>query len=299
MRIWYSDIFEFPLPKRSRFPAAKYRKVRERLEVVGGAHINSAFRIAPAADDPALLRVHDDGYLGGLKAGTLSDRAMRRIGFPWSEALVKRARHSAGGTLAACRDALAGGVSINLGGGTHHAFRDFGSGYCIFNDSAVAVRSLQREGFEGNVLVLDCDVHQGDGTASLLREDPKVFTFSIHGKNNFPLRKVQGDLDIELENDTRDPDYLSALASGIDRVLNRFVPDLVIFIAGADPYRKDRFGRLALTKKGLHQRDQLVFRCFRDQKIPMAVTLGGGYPGDIGDIVEIHAATVLLAAHYK
>lgn len=298
MDIFYSDIFSFPLFAHSRFPADKYRRVRLSLETAVSPAWNGSFKIAPAASGAELLKIHSRDYVQGVLGGNLSPRAMRRIGFPWSEQLAARARHSTGGTIAACQQALAAGMGVNLGGGTHHAFRDFGSGFCVFNDVAVAVRTLQDAGFRGNILVLDCDVHQGDGTAALLGADPRVFTFSIHGKNNFPRRKVPGDLDIDLDDGAGDDSYLLRLTNGIDAVLDGFAPDLVVFVAGADPYRKDRYGRLSLTKAGLRKRDHLVLHRFRAAKVPLAVVLGGGYAPDIADIVDIHCATVMAAARY-
>ncbi len=296
MDIWFSDLHGFPLPPGSPFPAAKYRMLRERLQETGGAGPSVRFRPAPPVSDADLLRVHDGDYVEGLLTGKLPKEAMRRIGFPWSDELLRRARHATGGTLAACRSALASGVGVNLGGGTHHAFRDRGAGYCLFNDAAVAVACLRAEGFGGRTLVFDCDVHQGDGTASLFRHRPDVFTFSIHGRSNYPLRKVNGDMDIALEDGCRDAAYLSSLRSGIHRIADLFRPDLVIFVAGADPYRRDRFGRMALSKRGLFLRDRMVLGHFRRRGVPVAVTLGGGYAPDIGDIVDIHANTVRLAA---
>ncbi|MGA8053775.1 MAG: histone deacetylase, partial [Burkholderiales bacterium] len=212
--------------------------------------------------------------------------------------MLERSRRTSGATVAAARAALVEGTSANLAGGTHHAFRDRGEGFCVFNDSAIAARVLQAEGRVERVLVVDCDVHQGNGTAAIFREDQSVFTFSIHGANNFPFRKEASDLDIELRDGTTDHPYLDALACGLDQAIDRAAADLVIYLAGADPFIGDRLGRLALTKQGLLDRDRLVFERCERAGLPVAVTMAGGYGQDIDDTVEIHLATIETAAWF-
>jgi acetoin utilization deacetylase AcuC-like enzyme len=212
--------------------------------------------------------------------------------------MVERSRRSSGATIAACRAAFAHGIAANLAGGTHHAFRDRGEGYCVFNDSAIAARVLQTEKSVRQVLVVDCDVHQGNGTASIFSDDPSVFTFSIHGANNFPFTKEQSDLDIELADDTGDGAYLDALREGLDQALLVSHPDLVIYLAGADPYVDDRLGKLALTKRGLLARDRLVIETCVERDLPLAITMAGGYARDIDDTVDIHYQTLETAAWF-
>ena len=229
-----------------------------------------------------------------LFEGELTAKEIRRVGLPWSPQIMKRTRYSVGATIAACRAALSEGVDVNLGGGTHHAFSDRGQGFCWLNDSVIAARALQAEGLAENILIVDCDVHQGDGTAAITRNDPTIFTFSIHGKNNFPYHKETSDLDIELEDGTDDRTYLDALKKGLGACLRRFKTDLVIYLAGADPYRKDRYGRLALTKAGLAQRDRTVLGRLIGNGLPVAITMAGGYAPDIQDIVDINLQTMAL-----
>ena len=252
-------------------------------------------RVPEPASDEEILRAHDPDYVRRLLNGELSAKEIRRVGLPWSPEMVRRTRYSVGGTIAACRAALEEGVAVNLGGGTHHAFRDHGQGYCWLNDTAIAARAMQAEGLVRKILIIDCDVHQGNGTAAILKDDATIFTFSIHGKNNFPYQKEKSDLDVELADGTDDAAYLAALEKGIIRSLENFSADLVIYLAGADPYQEDRFGRLALTKQGLAQRDRLVLRhCFA-AGLPAAVTMAGGYARNLKDIVDINFQTVAAA----
>ncbi|MEM7587914.1 MAG: histone deacetylase [Acidobacteriota bacterium] len=292
MKIFYCDHFVLPLPEHHRFPMLKYRLLREAVAV---AELGQLVEPA-AATDEEILRVHDADYLERLVAGRLSERDVRRIGFPWSPQMVERSRRSVGGTLGACRAALDDGVAVNLAGGTHHAFRDHGQGFCVLNDAAIAARALQAEGFARRVLVIDCDVHQGDGTAALFERDPTVFTMSMHGKRNFPFQKQHSDLDIALEDGTGDAAYLAALAKGLDQAFREAAADLVIYLAGADPYEGDRLGRLALSAPGLEQRDRMVLQRCRQRRLPVAVVMAGGYAPDVDDIVAIHLATVRTAA---
>jgi acetoin utilization deacetylase AcuC-like enzyme len=221
---------------------------------------------------------------------------MRRIGFPWSERMVERSRRASGGTLGACLAALEDGFAANLAGGTHHAFADRGEGYCVFNDSAIAARAVQAEGLVERVVVVDTDVHQGNGTAAILRGDDSVFTFSIHGARNFPFHKEESDLDVPLPDGADDAEFLDALATGLERALDGSGAGLAIYLAGADPYEDDRLGRLAVSKEGLAERDRLVLESCRERGIPVAVTMAGGYASNVEDTVDIHFRSIERAA---
>jgi acetoin utilization deacetylase AcuC-like enzyme len=295
VKVFYSDQFVLPLPEGHRFPMEKYALLRERVEETGIAGPGE-LRLPHRATDGELLQAHDAGYLEKLVEGTLTEKEVRRIGFPWSVAMVERSRRSSGGTLDACRAALEDGYAANLAGGTHHAFADKGEGFCATNDSAIAARVLVRDGTVARLVVLDCDVHQGNGTASILRDDQSAFTFSIHGAKNFPYKKEESDLDVALPDGADDGTYLEALARGLDEALDRANADVAIFLAGADPYREDRFGRMALTKGGLAERDRMVLGACRERGLPVAVTMAGGYAKDVNDTVEIHLHAVALAA---
>ena len=295
MKLYDADTFVLPLPPGHRFPMCKYAMLRERI-AASGRFAEDDLRVPEAATDAELLLAHDPRYLSRMVAGEVTAQEMRRIGFPWSPQMVERSRRSAGATIAACRSALAEGFSANLAGGTHHAHRDFGAGFCVFNDAAVAARVMLADGLVGQVAVIDCDVHQGDGTAAILDGDSRVFTFSIHGARNFPFDKQTSDLDLELEDGTGDAHYLAVLAGGLDRVFARCLPELVIYLAGADPYEGDRLGRLALTVDGLQARDRLVLGRCADEGAAVAVAMAGGYARDIARTVEIHANTILTAA---
>ena len=275
MKIFYTDQFELPLPSNHRFPIEKYGLLRER--VVEDRLVSAEeLRVPHAATDNEILRVHDVDYLGRLKRGELTTREIRRLGFPWSSQLVERARRSCGGTIEACRAALSDGFSVNLAGGTHHAFPDHGKGYCVFNDSAIAARAIQSEGNAQRLIILDCDVHQGDGTAAIFANDPTVFTFSIHGAKNFPFHKQRSDVDVDLEDGTGDKDYLRSLESGVRNALELAAPDLAIYLAGADPFVGDRLGRLAMSKEGLAERDRIVLCHCKGAGVPVAVAMSGG-----------------------
>jgi acetoin utilization deacetylase AcuC-like enzyme len=293
MKALYVDQFVAPLPEGHRFPMAKYALLRQR--VAAGLVPPVVFLEPHAATDEEVLRAHCPDYLRRLVEGALSPAEVRRVGFPWSANMVQRSRRSAGATIEACRWALAEGVAVNLAGGTHHAFRDAGEGYCFLNDSAIAARAVQAEGRARRVVVLDCDVHQGNGTAAIFRDDPSVFTFSIHGARNFPLRKEVSDLDVEMPDGARDEDYLPALERGLNEALGLAGADLALYLAGADPFEGDRLGRLKLTKAGLAERDALVFRACRAAELPVAVTMAGGYAREVADIVDIHFETVRQA----
>lgn len=298
MKLFHTDHFVLPLPPGHRFPMEKYARLRMRI-ASSPLFAPEALREPAAADDAALLRAHDASYVRQVCEGSLDAAALRRIGFPWSAAMVERSRRSAGATLAACRAALEDGCAASLAGGTHHAHRDFGSGFCVFNDAAVAALAMLAEGLAQRVAVVDCDVHQGDGTATILAGHPATFTFSIHGAKNFPFRKAHSDLDIELPDGTTDAPYLAALDRGLEAVFDGFAPDLVIYLAGADPYADDRLGRLALSMAGLAERDRRVLDACRRRGSALAIAMAGGYARNIDDTVAIHAATLELAAHQR
>ena len=298
MKIFYTDTFPIPLPESHSFPKDKYYLLRKRISEVQNSHTVD-LKIPRPATDAEILRVHNPVYIHRLQNGELSDKEIRRVGLPWSPEMVRRARYSAGGTIETCRAALEDGIAVNLAGGTHHAFSDHGQGYCWLNDSVIAARSIQAAGLAQRILIIDCDVHQGNGTAAIVKDDPSIFTFSIHGKNNFPYQKEKSDLDIALENGADDTVYLRALADGLKASLDAAGADLAIYLAGADPYKDDRFGRLDLTKKGLAERDRLVFRSCLEAGLPTAVTMAGGYGRNVQDTVDIHFQTVLAALDFK
>lgn len=292
MKIFYTDHFVLPLPPEHRFPMDKYRRLRER--VVAADLAGEPLCVPHAATDQELFRAHDVEYVRRVIQGELTPAEVRRIGFPWSLEMVERSRRSSGATIEAARAALDSGVGINLAGGTHHAFADAGEGYCVFNDSVVAARALQAEGLVQKVVVLDLDVHQGNGTASICREDPSIFTMSVHGARNFPLRKETSDLDIALEDGATDEPFLEAVERGVRVGLERSSADLAIYLAGADPFEGDAFGRLKVSKKGLAERDKIVWEAINRAGLPVAISMAGGYARNIDDIVDIHFHTVEL-----
>ena len=288
---WYSDQFVLPLPDHHRFPMEKYRLLRECVAVDERIQL----LIPEPATNKDLTRVHTVKYVSKVTSGELSKEEVRRIGFPWSQELVERSRRSTGGTIQAAEQARRDGVSANLAGGTHHAFADTGEGFCVFNDVAVAARSLQARGLVHHCAILDLDVHQGNGTASIFAGDKSVFTLSVHGESNFPFRKEASDLDIGLADGTEDEHFLSSVHFGVEQALSQGA-DLAFFIAGADPFEGDRLGRLAVTKQALSERDRIVFDACERSGTPVAVVMAGGYAEDIQDTVEIHTSTVLEAA---
>jgi acetoin utilization deacetylase AcuC-like enzyme len=290
MQLFYSDIFVLPLPDGHRFPMRKYWLLYQRV-AQSELGQSGTIRMPPAASADEITRAHDADYLRRVMQGELSDKELRRIGFPWSPALVQRSLQTVGGTIAACRAALAEGAAVNLAGGTHHAFADHGQGFCVFNDAVVAARAVQAEGLAERILIIDLDVHQGNGTAAMTCDDPSIYSFSIHGAKNFPFHKEQSDLDIALEDGVGDDAYLAALRWGLDQ-LPWNGSDLAIYLAGADPFVGDRLGRLALSKDGLAQRDRLVFDACAAAGVPVAVAMAGGYAHNISDIVDIHFETV-------
>jgi len=294
---WSSSRYTFPLPAGHRFPVAKYAMLRDRV-IAHGIVAAEQMRDPPAATDDELLLAHTADYVERFNAGRLDPAEVRRLGLPWSEDLVERSRRAVGGTIAAARHALVHGIAMNLAGGTHHAFADHGEGFCVYNDIAVAVRVLERDGIIGRTAIIDLDVHQGNGTHAILGADERVFTFSMHGGKNFPFHKVSGSLDIELADGTRDDEYLSRLSDVLPGIIARAAPDLVFYIAGADPHEGDALGRLALSFAGLARRDAYVLSQCREVGIPVAITIGGGYGRRIEDTVAIHADTARIAAAF-
>ena len=294
MRSWSSARFTVPLPSGHRFPIQKYAAIRDAV-IARGILPPSAIEEPERAERWALELAHTPAYVERVLDGTLSVAEQRRLGFPWSPELRERSLRTAQGTVEAARDALAGGLGINLAGGTHHAFADRGEGYCVFNDVAVALLVLQREGLIRRAVVLDLDVHQGNGTARIFAGDPDVVTFSMHGGRNYPFLKERSTLDVELHDGCGDAHYLDLLHAHLGPLLDAARPDLVCYLAGADPYRDDRLGRLGLTMAGLRARDQAVFAACRRRRLPVVVTMAGGYARDLADVVEIQTTTVVCA----
>jgi len=296
MQAFYSDQFVLPLPQGHRFPMAKYAMLRDAV-----AHHLPGVQLlqAPRASDAELMRVHTPTYVQAIADGTAADAVMREIGFPWSEAMAERARRSVGATVAAARSALRNGVGASLAGGTHHAYADKGGGFCVFNDVAVAARVLQahwaRVGRSLQVAVVDLDVHQGNGTAHIFQGDGSVFTLSLHGEKNFPFRKEAGDMDVGLPDGCGDDDYLRALDGALLQLDGRCTPDLVFFLAGADPYEGDRLGRLKLTPSGMQMRDQRVFDWCLARNIPLVLLMAGGYGVRIEETVALQLTSFRLA----
>lgn len=298
MKIFYFDQHTFFLPEKHRFPAAKYGMLRQRVlaeNVVLPENIQSPEPVS----DTDLQRAHTEDYLHRFNNGLLTKAEIRLIGLPWSPELVQRVKYTAGATLAVCRHALDDGVGLSLGGGTHHACSDHGQGYCLYNDIVVAARALQAEGSVSRVLIIDCDVHQGNGTAEITAGDSSIFTFSIHGEKNFPYNKIPGDLDVGLPDGTGDDVYLDALSEALDTALSKSRPDLAIFLAGVDVHENDRLGRLALTKSGIGRRDEAVLSKCRALNIPVGVVMAGGYSCDLSGMVDIQVQTVRIAASFS
>jgi acetoin utilization deacetylase AcuC-like enzyme len=289
VRLFYCDHFEIPLPDGHKFPMEKYRLLRERILA------DDFWRLEQAEPAPVetIKLAHDPEYVDQFVNGTLAANAMRRIGFPWSEGLVTRTLASAGGTLAATRDAIDGGFGGTLAGGTHHAFRAEGSGFCVFNDVAIAIHAHRFK----RAAVVDLDVHQGDGTAHFFENDPNVLTISLHGANNFPFRKQRSKIDVELADNTGDEEYLRALDSVLPRVME-FQPEIVFYLSGVDALASDVLGRLALTPEGLEARDRRVIGECHGHGLPLVITLGGGYSKPIELTAEAHATTFRVAAEF-
>jgi acetoin utilization deacetylase AcuC-like enzyme len=296
MKAFYCHHFELPLPEGHSFPMAKYRLLYERVKANADAWGIELIE-PPAASDDDLLRVHCPDYVRRLSEGTVTGNEMRRIGFPWSPMMVERSRRSSGATMQALRCALEGdGIAVNLAGGTHHAAYDRGGGYCVFNDSVVAARYVQHLEIAKQVLIVDLDVHQGNGTAELCAGDDSIFSFSMHAAKNYPAIKPSSDLDVALPDGTGDAEYLDALAACLPLAITRARPDAVIYLAGADPYIGDRLGHLSLSKAGLAERDHQVLQSCRRHGLPVSISMAGGYAQDPMEIADIHFATV-AAAH--
>jgi acetoin utilization deacetylase AcuC-like enzyme len=299
MQAFYADQFVLPLPPGHRFPMSKYRLLRERLDGLAGLRMEQAL---PASDGELAL-AHSPAYLSAVVEGTLGAAQQREIGFPWSEAMVERARRSVGATIAAARSALATGVATNLAGGTHHASADKGGGYCVFNDAAVAARLMQAESHRVHrrllrVAIVDLDVHQGNGSAAIFADDPTVFTLSLHGAKNFPFRKERSDLDVDLPDGCGDEAYLRSLDDALAELWRRHAlapPGLIFYLAGADPHEGDRLGRLKLTTAGLAERDRRVLAAARERRIPVALSMAGGYGRVVEETVEVHLGTIRAA----
>ena len=298
MKAFYTDDYVLPLPDGHRFPMRKYRLTRD----LAVRRVPDLELVRPlSATREQLECAHSAAYVDAVLHGTLPASAQREIGFPWSPAMVERSRRSVGATLGASRVAAVEGIAVNLAGGTHHASADKGSGFCVFNDVAVTIRALARERASVGLpplacLVIDLDVHQGNGTAAILAGDPDVFTLSLHGEKNFPFRKEAGSLDVGLPDGCDDASYLRALDDALRTVGERFEPDFVFYLAGADPYAGDRLGRLALTIEGLAARDRRVFDFAAARDLPVAVAMAGGYGRVIEETCAIHAQTVAIAA---
>ena len=293
MRVFYTPRYYADIGEGHVFPIRKFELVRDRLLAEGTLAPSEIVEPREAAVEDVLL-VHTEDYVTRLRAGALTAREIRRLGLPWSKALVRRSFLATSGTIGAARAALSEGVGANLAGGTHHAFPDHGEGFCVLNDVAVAVRVLRRDGLARRAAVVDLDVHQGNGTASIFEGDAEVFTFSMHGAKNYPLFKLRSTLDVELPDGTGDDEYLAALARHLPRVFEHG-PDIVFYLGGADPFAGDKLGRLSLSIAGLRARDELVLRACRERGVPVATVMSGGYAADTNDTVEIHCNTVRAA----
>lgn len=290
MKLVYSDQYDLNLGEHV-FPAIKYRLIKEKLLREGVARPEDVVEPEPASDDDVAL-VHHRDYIYKLKSGTLSYTEILRMEVPYSPELVRAVWLSAGGSILAGRLALSDSVAVNIGGGFHHAYPDHGEGFCVLHDVAIAIRRLQKDRAIERALVVDVDVHQGNGTAAIFAGDPSVFTLSIHQENNYPYPKPPGSLDIGLHDGAGDDEYLAALEHGLDQAFARFQPDVLFYIAGADPYREDQLGGLKLTLHGLEDRDRMVFERARTRKLPVVVTLAGGYARRVEDTVQIHTNTI-------
>ena len=273
----------------------KYRLLRQGVQA---AIVDIEFIEAPFTTDGVLALAHHPRYINAVSGGRLSAAEQKAIGFPWTPEMVERSRRSAGATIAACRAALDQGLAVNLAGGTHHAYADHGAGFCVFNDAAIAARLMQAERRVERVAIVDLDVHQGNGTASILANDDSVFTLSVHGANNYPFKKELSDLDVALPDGTGDDVYLAALQQALAELFLRFAPQLIIYLAGADPHEGDRLGKLNLTLDGLARRDHMLLEQARCRKIPVALAMAGGYGKNIQDTVAVHLQTIVIAASY-
>jgi acetoin utilization deacetylase AcuC-like enzyme len=294
LKLVYDDRYDLHLGAHV-FPSQKYRMVHEQLLADGVAQSSDFVKPDPATDED-VLRVHSPDYLHKLKTGTLSHTEIMRLEIPYSKELMEACWLAAGGSILAGRSALADGWAASLGGGFHHAYPDHGEGFCVLHDVAIAIRRLQFEGSIRNAMVIDTDVHQGNGTAAIFRDDPNVFTFSIHQENNYPYPKPPSTIDVDLPDGIGDEDYLAILEKNLHRAFNEFSPQLLFYVAGADPYCEDQLGGLALTLQGLSRRDALVFDYARRNQVPVAITLAGGYARQVKDTVRIHVNTIIAAS---
>ena len=270
----------------------KYSLLRESV-AAQLPHVN--FEEAPHTSDGVLALAHHPNYIHRVTSGALTESEQKQIGFPWSPEMVERSRRATGATIAACRAAIEDGVAVNLAGGTHHAHADYGQGFCVFNDAAVAARLMQAERRVSRVAIIDLDVHQGDGTASILARDESVFTLSMHGERNYPFTKANSDLDIALPDETGDQEYMAQLDGALNKMFERFSPQLLIFLAGADPFEGDRLGRLSLSMEGMAARDTAVMQAAKQYQLPVAIAMAGGYGRTIEDTVAVHTQTISIA----
>ena len=292
MQVFYTPRYYADIGDSHIFPIRKFELVRDRLLAEGTLHRSELFEPQPATVEQVRL-VHTEDYVSRLCGGALTAKELRRLGLPWSESLVRRSFYATGGTIAAAHAALVEGYASNLAGGTHHSFADRGEGFCVFNDVAVAIRVLRNAGLIGRAAIVDCDVHQGNGSATIFAGDQETFTFSIHGANNYPLFKAQSSLDVELPDGTTDREYLDCLIEQFPIVFAS-APEIVFYLAGADPYAGDKLGRLALTIDGLGQRDACVLRECYEREVPVVTVMSGGYGKDINDTIEIHCNTIRM-----
>ena len=292
MQVFYTPRYYADIGQGHIFPIRKFELVRDKLLAEGTLHTQEIVEPTPAPLEDVLL-VHTEDYVSRLCSGELTPKEIRRLGLPWSESLVRRSFYAVGGTLAATAASLTDGYSSNLAGGTHHAFSDRGEGFCVLNDVAIAIRAMRARKLIERAAIVDCDVHQGNGTATIFAGDTNTFTFSMHGANNYPLFKAQSTLDIELPDGTSDAEYLETLARHLQHVFQSD-PQIVFYLAGADPYRGDKLGRLALSIDGLRERDAYVLRQCYEREIPIVTVMSGGYGKDINDTIEIHCNTIRM-----
>ncbi len=294
LKVAWSPTYRYVLPEGHRFPMEKYDILPEQLLYEGTIHSDNIFE-PEALNDESILLTHTADYLHKLNTQTLSRKEIRDIGFPMTEALVSRGKHIANGTYQCARYAKQYGIAMNTAGGTHHSFAHRGEGFCVFNDLAIASSLLLHRGEARRILIIDLDVHQGNGTAGIFRENERVFTFSMHGQRNYPTRKEQSSLDIGLPDGTGDAEYLHVLQNQLPRILDTFQPDFLFYQAGVDVLESDKLGRLSLSRQGCRQRGHIVLTTAKRYHLPIAVTMGGGYSTRLADIIEAHANTFRLA----
>lgn len=294
LKIAHHPLYKHPLPEGHRFPMEKYELLPEQLIYEGTCTAKNFFQPEIPADED-ILRVHSESYFQALLEGRLDRKSMRKIGFPWSKELITRERIIVDGTIKAGEYALENGIAMNIAGGTHHAYSDQAEGFCIFNDQAIGARFLQHKNLVKKILIVDLDVHQGNGTAEIFQNDPSVFTFSMHGKHNYPFQKEKSNLDIELNDGTRDDEYLSLLKETLPTLIQAEKPDFIFYLSGVDILKSDKLGRLACTIAGCKERDRFVLQTCRDFDIPVECSMGGGYSARLKDILEAHANTYRMA----